>query len=126
MLSLKSRIEQLEKEREFQRWFMFSRFIEGLTDEQLEDIELYWRFPEPLPEPLPRGASRLDSLDRKNLLKLWEAEERAIACGIKEMNGRSTDELKYEIEHEHWPEQLCDPRNCRKQRMQRLGIRLED
>ena len=126
MSSLKSRIEQLEKERQFQRWFMFSRFIEGLTDEQLEDIELYWRFPEPLPEPLPKGASSLDSLDRKELLKLWEADERAIARGITEMKGRSADELKYEMEHEHWPEQLCNVRNCRKQRMQRLEIRLED
>jgi hypothetical protein len=126
MSSLKSRIGQLEKEYQFQRWFMFSRFLEGLTDEQLEDIELYWRFPEPLPEPLPRGASRLDSLERKRLLKLWEAEERAIARGITEMKGRSADELKYEMEHEHWPEQLCGPRNCRKQRMQSLEIRLED
>ena len=125
MSSLKNRIEQLEKERQFQRWFMFSRFIEGLTDEQLEDIAIYWRFPEPLPEPLARGASSLDSLDRKNLLKLWEAEERAIARGITEMKGRSADELKYEMEHEHWPEQLCGPRNCRKQRMDRLEIRLE-
>ena len=126
MSSLKSRIGQLEKERQFQRWLRFSRFTEGLTDEQLEDIAIYWRFPEPLPEPLPRGASRLDSLDRKRLLKLWEAEERAIARGITEMKGRSADELKYEMEHEHWPEQLCNVTNCRKQRMQRLGIRLED
>ena len=101
---------------------MFSRFIEGLNDEQLEDIAIYWRFPEPLPEPLPRGASRLDSLERKELLNLWEAEERAIARGITEMKGRSADELKYEMEHEHWPEQLCGPRNCRKQRMDRLEI----
>ena len=125
MSSLKSRIEQLEKERQFQHWLRFSRFTEGLTDEQLEDIEIYGRFPEPLPEPLPKGASSLDSLDRKNLLKLWEAEERAIARGITEMKGRSADELKYEMEHEHWPEQLCGPRNCRKQRMDRLEIRLE-
>ena len=122
MSSLKSRIEQLEKERQFQRWFMFSRFLEGLTDEQLEDIEIYGRLPEPLPEPLARGASSLDSLDRKELLKLWEAEERAIARGITEMKGRSADELKYEIQHHHWPEQLCGPRNCRKQRMDRLEI----
>ena len=122
MSSLKSRIEQLEKERQFQRWLMFERFIEGLTDEQLEDIAIYWRFPEPLPEPLPKGASSLDSLERKELLKRWEAEDRAIARGITEMKGRSADELKYEMEHEHWPEQLCGPRNCRKQRMDRLEI----
>ena len=126
MSSLKSRIEQLEKERQFQRWLMFSRFAEGLTDEQIEDIAIYWRFPEPLPEALPRGASRLDSLDRKELLKLWQADERAVARGIKEMKGRSTDELKYHMEHEHWPEQLCDPRNCCKQRMQSLGKHLGD
>ena len=65
MSSLKSRIEQLEKECQFQRWLMFERFLEGLTDEQLEDIEIYWRFPEPLPEALARGASRLDcSIER--------------------------------------------------------------
>ena len=92
---------------------MFSRFAEGLTDEQLEDIAIYWRFPQPLPEPLPRGASRLDSLDRKQLLKLWEADERAIAGLIQEMRGRSTDELKYHREHEHWPEQLCNVTSCR-------------
>jgi hypothetical protein len=52
MSSLKSRIEQLEKERQFQRWFIFSRFIEGLTDEQLEDIAIDWRFPEPFPRAI--------------------------------------------------------------------------
>jgi hypothetical protein len=45
----------------------------------IEDLAVYWRFPDPLPKPLPMGASRLDGLDRQSLLKLWQEEERETA-----------------------------------------------
>ncbi len=95
MSSLKSRIQQLEKERQFQRWLMFERFLEGLNEQQLEAIATDWRFPELLPGPLPPGTSRFDGLDRNVLLRLWEESERETARIMHEMKGRSADELKY-------------------------------
>ena len=76
MTHLKNRIERLETEYRFRRWFHFQRFLEALTLEQLEAITARGHYPEPLPEPLPRGASRLDGLDRKSLMKLWQESER--------------------------------------------------
>ena len=52
-----------------------TRFLEGLSYEQVEEIALDWRFPEPLPEPLPLGMSELDQLDRKSLVRRWEESE---------------------------------------------------
>src|SRR5215831_3102862 len=107
MANLKSRVERLEKEQQFRTWIGFERFLESLTDEQLEELSLYWRFPEVLPEPLPKGASRLDGLDRKTLLKLWEESEREIGRLMEEMEGRSLDERRFHLDHQHWPEQSC-------------------
>jgi hypothetical protein len=112
MANRKSRIERLEKEQKFRRWLDFSRFLEGITEAQLEEIAIHWRFPEPLPEPLPMGASRLDGLDRKTLLKLWEKSEHEIARIMREQEGRNEDELKFELDHGHWPEELCGA-SCR-------------
>jgi hypothetical protein len=112
MANRKSRIERLEKELKFRRWLDFSRFLEGITHEQLEEIAIHWRFPEPLPEPLPMGASRLDGLDRKTLLKLWETSEHEIARIMREQEGRNEDELEFELDHGHWPEEHC-PAGCR-------------
>jgi hypothetical protein len=112
MANRKSRIERLEKELKFQRWLDFSRFLEGLTETQLEEILIHWRFPEPFPEPLPMGTSPLDGLDRKTLLKLWEKSEHEIARIMREQEGRNQDELKFELDHGHWPEELCGA-SCR-------------
>ena len=64
MAKVKSRIAQVEKEAMFRRWFYFSRFLEGLSDGQMEEIALHWRFPDPLPEPLP-GDERTRQLGSK-------------------------------------------------------------
>ena len=69
-------------------------FLESLTHEQLETYARDRRWPEPLPEPFPQGASRLDRLDRKTLVKLWEASERTF-------KHRSPDELMYS--RRNWP-----------------------
>jgi len=115
--NLKSRVERLEKEQQFRTWLGFERFLESLTVEQLEELSLHWRFPEVLPEPLPKGASRLDRLDRKTLLKLWEESERDTARIMDEMKGRSLDERRFHMDHQHWPEQACSTANCRKRRL---------
>jgi hypothetical protein len=75
---LKNRVERLENELRFRAWVAFERFLEGLSKEQLEDVATHWRFPDPLPEPLPLGASRLDTLSRKELVELWRDCEREI------------------------------------------------
>jgi len=80
----------------FRRWFYFSRFLEGLSQEQIEEIALNWRFPVPLPEPLPWGMSELDSLDRKSLILRWEESER-------ETSEHTEDEYKFYVRHGHWP-----------------------
>jgi hypothetical protein len=107
MTFFKSRIELLEKEQRFQRWLSFSRFLESLSEEQLEDIAIHWRFPEPLPEPLPFGASELDKLDRKALIKLWEESEREISRIMRDQRGRNEQDLRFHLHHWHWPEQAC-------------------
>ncbi len=58
-----------------------------------------------MPEPLPWGSSKLDGLDRKSLLKLWQESERVF-------EGRSKVELGFYASRGHWPDQVCDERIC--------------
>jgi hypothetical protein len=80
MANLKNRVARLEKEQQFRTWLDFERFLEGLSDEHLEEIAIFWRIPEPLPAPLAMGASRLNGLDRSSLMWLWEESERETAA----------------------------------------------
>jgi hypothetical protein len=65
MGTLRKRLRRLEKEAGFRRWLDFSRLLENLSDSQVEEIAIYFRFPDPMPEPLPFVTSKLDGLDRK-------------------------------------------------------------
>ena len=103
MTTLKSRIGRLEKEQRFKDWLGYERFLEGLTEEHLEAVATHWRFPEPMPEPLPWGSSKLDRLDRKSLRRLWEEDERVFGH-------RSRDDLKFCADNGGWPEQRMRPR----------------
>jgi hypothetical protein len=105
-------------EHSFQHWLQFQRFLESLTEEQLIAYAQHGRLPEPLPEPLPLGKSRLDGLDRKSLIKLWEENERFLG-------GRSKQELIIYATHGHWPEQACDQGNCPKPEVDERVRRLE-
>ena len=97
MANLKSRIAQVEKEAMFRRWFYFSSFLEGLSDGQIEEIALHWRFPDPLPEPLPSGMSELDGLDRKSLIRRWEESERVTSRIMR----RTSEHTEFEVRHGH-------------------------
>lgn len=57
MASIQERLERLENERRFLQWLHFERFLEGLSDEQLEAYVRHNCLPAPLPEPLPIGTS---------------------------------------------------------------------
>ena len=114
---IENRVARLEKEQQFRTWVGFERFLESLTEEQLQELALHWRFPEPLPEPLPMGASRLDGLDRSRLMRLWEESERETARIMHEMRGRSPEECRLHFHHEHWPEHACSAANCHKRRL---------
>lgn len=105
MATFRNRLERLEKERRFKDWLRHQRFLEGLTNEQLQFYVVTGRPPE-VPEPLP-GTSRLDKLDRETLIKMWEEEQRMFG-------GRSEEHLGFFADHGHWPEQGCNERNCTK------------
>jgi hypothetical protein len=106
--SIKGRIEQLEAEQRFDDWIAEQRLLESFTDEQLNDLMMYGRLPDPLPESLPVGKSQFDQLDRKTLIKQWREHER-------EWAGRSEEELTFYISHGHWPDESCD-RECKEVR----------
>jgi hypothetical protein len=60
--------------------------------------------PPEAPEP-PPGTSRLDKLDRKNLIKLWEEY-------VRTWTSRSDEELSFFVHHRHWPERACKTSDC--------------
>jgi hypothetical protein len=49
--------------------------------------------------------SKLDGVDRKTLLRMWEEEERTISRNMHELEGRNEEEHKFYLHHGHWPEQ---------------------
>jgi hypothetical protein len=105
MPSLKRRLDRLENELHFVSWFRFLRWLENLPTEQLEELTSgHFVVPDRLPDP-PLGSSRLDRLDRKTLMKLWEEDEHSWA-------NRSGEEKEFFIAHAHWPEQACGA-DCR-------------
>jgi hypothetical protein len=105
METLRTRLRRLEKEAGFRRWLDFSRLLENLSDSQLEEVAIYFRFPDPMPEPLSIGMSKLDGLDRKTLLRMWEESERTTARTMHDMKGRNEVERQVHVHHGHWPEQ---------------------
>ena len=76
MPDLRKQIERLEKEVRFLAWLESSRLIESFTDEQLVEISVHGRWPEPMPDSPPWGTINLDKLDRKTLLGRFEKDER--------------------------------------------------
>ena len=100
MRDSKNRTDRLEKEYQFRLWFHFQRLLESFPSEQLETYAAHGRFPQPPPEPLPRGASQLDKLDRKSLTEMWQKDERRYSHFLS----RSSEDKEFFCIHGHWPE----------------------
>jgi hypothetical protein len=96
---LEVRLDRVEVELRFKSWFRFTRWLETRTDQELEDYRASdGTLPCPFPDP-PPGSVRLDNLDRKALIKLWEEDQRW-------SEGRSSKDLGYYADHGHWPDQV--------------------
>ena len=93
-MTLRNRLQSLEKRRRFLDWFVRQRYYETLTDEELEKCAAGGS----LPDLVPNRPSRLDTLDRKSLLKLWEKDQLTFG-------GRTHEELEFYAENGFWPEQ---------------------
>jgi hypothetical protein len=103
MTDLKSRVERLESEYRFRHWYHFERYMESLSDEQLESFATQGFFEGPQPEPLPAGKSKLDGLDRKRLVELCHESERWYA----HFAAHSVEDQDFLGIHGHWPEEAC-------------------
>jgi len=102
MRSVRSRLERLEKEQRFQRWFEISTLLERFTDDELKTYTETGELVESVLCPsFGDRPSRLEGLDRKTLFQMWEERERLFGS-------RSDDELKFYVEHGYWPEQCRD------------------
>jgi len=53
--------------------------MQSLSEEQLSFFARHGFCEDPQPEPLPFGSSKLDTLDRKKLVELWQESERTHA-----------------------------------------------
>ena len=92
--SIRDRLEKLDRDRRFLDWFVVNRFLATLTLEELETFASGGG----LPDPIPNRPSRLDTMDRKSLRKLWEEDE-------LRLRGRSKEELEFYADNRVWPEQ---------------------
>jgi len=93
MTSVKNRLDRLEKEQRFKRWFEIHDFLEKLTYEELKtyaETGVYCT-------SIADRPSSSDGRDHKALLKLFEEHELFFG-------GRSYEELSFYVEHGCWPE----------------------
>jgi hypothetical protein len=49
METLRKRLRRLEREAGFRRWLDFSRLLENLSDSHIDEIAIYFRFPDHMP-----------------------------------------------------------------------------
>jgi hypothetical protein len=96
--SVPRRVQRLQREVEFQAFIRCERIIENMTDDELEHLAATGEWPN-RPDPLP-GTSRLDNMNRKELLALWKQDQAEFA-------GRNQEQLTFYARHRHWPEQSC-------------------
>lgn len=94
MASIRDRLLNLEKRSRFLDWFVWHRFHDTLTEEELKLCASGGGYP----DPVPNRPSSMDTLDRKSLLKLWEKDEQTFG-------GRSREELEFYADNGFWPEQ---------------------
>jgi hypothetical protein len=88
------RLEQVENELHFRCWLRSQRIFETMTAAELEAYAITGIWVDLKP---PFGTSRVDSMDRSRLMKLWKEDMARFA-------GRDGNELKFYAVHGHWPE----------------------
>lgn len=96
--SVPRRVERLRREVEFKVWIRMERILESMAHEELEHLAAIGEWPN-RPDPL-QGTSRLDNMNRKELLALWKQDQAKFA-------GRNQEQLTFYARHRHWPEQSC-------------------
>jgi hypothetical protein len=97
MTSVKGRLARLEKEQRFKRWFEINDLLERFTDEELKIYSETGELPESvLRDSFVDRPSKLDGLDRKALLKLFEEHELAFGS-------RSDEEIRFHVTYGYWP-----------------------
>lgn len=92
--SIRDRLAKLENQRRFLDWFVTHRFWATLSLEELETFAAGGG----LPDPVPNRPSNLDTMDQRNLIKLWEEQERVF-------RGRSQADQDSYADTGIWPEQ---------------------
>src|SRR5271155_5052241 len=96
MTSAKSRLERLEQEQRFKRWFEINDLIERFTDEELRIYAETGELPESvLCESFADRPSRMDGLDHKALLERFKEHELLFG-------GRSDGEIRFYAAHGYW------------------------
>jgi len=118
MATYKKRVELLESEVAFRIWLWWERIGEHLSPKQLKESIYLGLRPDPLPAPLPKGASKLDGLGRKRLIERWKEF-------MRHVGSRSQEELNFHVIHGHWPEQACNKQNCSKAKSDKIVRRYE-
>jgi hypothetical protein len=104
MTSLKTRLEQLDKDLRFRSWLAFERLLESFTDQQLEQYVNCGSLPDPLPQPPPPGMSHYDRLDRKTLIQLWQESELFTARFKRECEGQNEHQISFYLQYGNWPQ----------------------
>jgi hypothetical protein len=83
---IKLRLEAAEEELRFKMWIRVERLIENTSEQELEEYCRTGAY-SPRLDP-PPGASRLDTLDRATLLRLWKQSEQT-------WRGRNREDLVF-------------------------------
>ena len=68
-MATRKRLDRIEGEVRFRAWIGSERMLESMSQEELEVLAATGQWPG-RPEPAP-GASKLDEMNREDLLKLW-------------------------------------------------------
>ena len=99
MTDTEGRLGRIESEVRFRLWFHKRRMFEAMSIEELETLAVTGHWPD-RPEPGP-GASKLDEMNREDLIKLWKE-------ALRQFAGRNGDEMEFYAIHGHWPERGCN------------------
>ena len=100
MTALRTRLERVGKDLRFKKWFEMMDLLERFTEDELDFYASTGELPETVRcATLSERPSRLDGLDRKALLRMWEEHERFFA-------GWTQEELDHYAKTRQMPERF--------------------